>query len=91
MEFWDIILTEKWVGVIKCMLYIIEVCRNELIELSYSETLNFFNDIRENKVIIKKLESLCFKDFIARFVFDEELLCELEFQYKEIKENNVKL
>lgn len=88
-EFWDVILTEKWIGVIKCVLFVIDVCREELVVLDYQATLAFFNDIKENDVLIEKISGVCFKDFIERFVFDEELLCELEYQYKEIKESNI--
>lgn len=86
-EFWDIIVTERWMGMAKCIMYVVEVSYDELIKMSITDTLKFFTEIKNDNTLSKKMKKRSFKEFVRTFAFDEELFKDLEKRYNVIKES----
>lgn len=86
-EFWDIIITERWKGMVKCIMYIIEANYEELNKVSITDTLKFFTEIKNDNTLSKKMKKRSFKEFVESFVFDEDLYKDLENRYTIIKES----
>lgn len=86
-EFWDIIITERWKGMAKCLMYIIEINYDELSKWSPTDTLKFFTEIKNDNTLSKKMKKKSFKAFIETFYFDKDLFHDLENKYNVIKES----
>jgi hypothetical protein len=69
-EFWDVILVEKWVGIIKCLMFIIDVYFEDLIRFNYQNTLKFFANIKNSDEMCDKLNKNDFKAFVKNFKFN---------------------
>lgn len=86
-EFWDIILTERWIGMAKCILFIIEIHYKELMDCNPNDTLRFFSEIKNENSLESKMKKQSFKLFVKNFIFDEALFSELENKFNIIKDN----
>lgn len=88
LEFWDTILTEKWVGMVKCILFIVKVFYEDVSQLDSTNTLKFFSDLKNNNLLSEKMKTNSFKSFASDFRFDYDLFEELEVKYNVIKNSN---
>lgn len=85
--FWDIIIPEKWMGVVKCILFIVDMFYNKLVFFNCEETLSFFSNLKFNDVLQKKMKKLDFKKFVQNFIFDKKRFFELEVKFNSINVN----
>ena len=85
--FWDIIIPEKWMGVVKCILFIVDMFYNKLISFNCENTLSFFSNLKFNNVLGKKMKKYDFKKFVQNFIFDKKRFFDLEIKFNSINNN----
>ena len=78
---------EKWKGVVKCILFIVDVYYVELSMIDQNETLRFFSELKADPQKAERLYHVNFKDFIKNLIFDDQMFDALEIKFKTIKEN----
>lgn len=84
-EFWDVIMAERWQGVIKCVIFVIQANLSDLLVCESSETIRFFSEAHMDKSFVKKFSASEFKKFVISLRFDEELFRKLEHKFKEVR------
>lgn len=85
-EIWDIIFVEGWSGLLKCILYMIEINLSELYKINISELVRFFSESELEKNLVRKFSSEDLKSFAQRVRIEVNLLEFLELEYKKIQE-----
>jgi len=69
---WDIILTEKWTGLFKCLLYIIESNKKIFLTCNENEILKHIGVIKTTNFISKMFNENDFKEFCYSLKIDEK-------------------
>ena len=89
LQFWDILLTEEWNGMLKCLVYCISINYDNLIAYDFNETLRFFTEFKNKNILYSNMKETDFKVFIKNLIFDEAWLKNLERHYRMISKKNV--
>ena len=85
-EIWDIIFVEGWSGLLKCILYMIEMNLSELYKVNITELVRFFSESELEKNLVRKFSSEDLKSFAERIKIEVKLLEFLELEYRKIQE-----
>jgi hypothetical protein len=88
-EFWDIILVERWEGVIKVLLYMIEVFYDDIIRMDGNDTMKFFSEMKSEPYILKKVKKHSVKDFVNNLKFNSNFLHESKKLFLSIEKKNI--
>ena len=85
LEFWDIILVEKWQGVIKCIVYLIQLALEELLTCDSSDTFRFFSEANIERILLPRFSPPDFKNFVVGMKLDEALFKAIEQRFTMIR------
>jgi hypothetical protein len=85
-QFWDVIFVKKWVGVLECIFFIIDLFYDDLMKLGNNQTLRFFTQLKNSEELFIRASKNDFKEFRKTLIFDKLLFEDLEDQYFIIKE-----
>lgn len=88
-EFWDIILIEKWEGVIKVLLYMIEIFYDDIIRMDGNDTMKFFSEMKSEPFILKKVKKHSVKDFVSNLKFNSNFLKDSKKLFLSIEKKNI--
>lgn len=88
-DFWDIILVEKWEGVIKILLYIIEIFYDDIIKMDGNDTMKFFSEMKSEPIILKKIKKISVKDFVNNLKFNSNFMQESKKLFLSIERKNI--
>lgn len=88
-EFWDIILIERWEGLIKILMYLIEVFYDDIIRMDGNDTMKFFSEMKSEPYILKKVKKYSVKDFVNNLNFNSEFLKESKRLFLSIERKNI--
>jgi hypothetical protein len=88
-EFWDIILIERWEGVIKVLLYMIEIFYDDIIRMDGNDTMKFFSEMKSEPYILKKVKKYCVKEFVGNLKFNSNFLQESKKLFLSIEKKNI--
>lgn len=88
-EFWDIILIEKWEGLIKILMYLIEVFYDDIIRMDGNDTMKFFSEMKSEPYILKKVKKYSVKDFVNNLNFNSDFLKESKRLFLSIERKNI--
>ena len=85
-DFWDLIIVEEWRGVVKILVFFVDVYFEDLMKLDHNFTLKFFGDLKCSEAISRKLREACFKSFLREFKLEDGVFEELEKEFVEVRE-----
>ena len=88
-DFWDIILTQKWEGMIKILLYIIEVFYPEIISMDGNDTMKLFSEMKSDEKIILKFKKKSVKKFVNNLKFNSNFLKDSKKLFLSIERKNL--
>ena len=84
LDFWDLILLEEWVGVCKCILFIVHINLEKLMKMNPDETLRYFSEMKFEEAKVKMILQHSVKKFASRIVIDLSHFAELETNFREL-------
>ena len=88
-DFWDIILIEKWEGVIKILLFLVEIFYEDIIKMDGNDTMKFFSEMKSEPYILKKVKKFSVKDFVNNLNFNSDFLVESKRLFLSIERKNI--
>ena len=89
LTFWDIILTEKWIGIIYCILFIVDINYEDLLRYDSNNSLKFFSELKTTDYLHKKMKTHDFKDFVFNFKLNLEHFFEMELKFNTINQTSI--
>ena len=88
-KFWDIILTEEWKGVLKCLLYTVQVHYDLFMTLDYHSTLNYFTKFKHENEEVQNTKDMDLKGFVNNLIFEDDVMDYLEEKFELIQEKSI--
>lgn len=90
LTFWDIILTEKWIGIIYSILFIVDIYYEDFLKFDSNDSLKFFSELKTTDCLHKKMNTQDFKKFVCNFKLNFEKFFEMEMKFNTINRNDIK-
>lgn len=85
-EFWDVVLVEKSQGIVKCIIYLIQLRIEKLLDCEPHECYRYFNDANIERMLSCDFSSEKFKSFVDNLKYNDQMFEYTASEFKGIKQ-----